>query len=47
MALMIEKAAEAGAKKALRKVGLSDDDAQEWITIKGFPNEIDWPVEPS
>ena len=27
MAEMVERAAEAGAKKALREVGLSDDDA--------------------
>ena len=39
MALMIEKAAEAGAKKALRDVGLSDDDAN--VDVKELRNLLD------
>ena len=39
MALMIEKAAEAGAKKALREVGLSDDDAN--VDVKELRNLLD------
>ena len=39
MALMIERAAEAGAKKALRDVGLSDDDAN--IDVKELRNLLD------
>ena len=39
MARMIEKAAEAGAKKALRDVGLSDDDANS--DVKELRNLLD------
>ena len=39
MALMIEKAAEAGAKKALRDVGLSDEDAN--VDVKELRNLLD------
>ena len=39
MARMIEKAAEAGAKKALREVGLSDDDAN--VDVKELRNLLD------
>ena len=39
MALMIERAAEAGAKKALRDVGLSDDDAN--VDVKELRNLLD------
>ena len=39
MARMIEKAAEAGAKKALRDVGLSDDDAN--VDVKELRNLLD------
>ena len=39
MALMIERAAEAGAKKALREVGLSDDDAN--VDVKELRNLLD------
>ena len=39
MALMIEKAAEAGAKKALREVGLSDEDAN--VDVKELRNLLD------
>ena len=39
MALMIERAAEAGAKKALRDVGLSDEDAN--VDVKELRNLLD------
>ena len=39
MARMIEKAAEAGAKKALRDVGLSDEDAN--VDVKELRNLLD------
>ena len=39
MALMVERAAEAGAKKALRDVGLSDDDAN--VDVKELRNLLD------
>ena len=39
MALMVERAAEAGAKKALRDVGLSDDDAN--VDVKALRNLLD------
>jgi len=39
MALMIERAAEAGAKKALRDVGLSDEDANS--DVKELRNLLD------
>mgnify|MGYP000385516794 FL=1 len=39
MALMIEKAAEAGAKKALRDMGLSDEDAN--VDVKELRNLLD------
>ena len=39
MARMIERAAEAGAKKALRDVGLSDDDANS--DVKELRNLLD------
>ena len=39
MALMVERAAEAGAKKALRDVGLSDDNAN--VDVKELRNLLD------
>ena len=39
MALMVERAAEAGAKKALRDVGLSDEDAN--VDVKELRNLLD------